>query len=135
MTHKVHYKQVGSRLVQTRNMKNFNRVNYIRDLEQQVWMDVSNDPNEMWATWKNMLINCIDKHAPPRIKRVGKKKSPWITSKLKKNMRKRDFLKKKAKQTGDPSIWQQYKCLRNSTNNEIKKVKTRYFTDNLEINQ
>ena len=82
-----------------------------------------------------MLINCIDKHAPPRTKRVGKKKSPWITSELKKNMRKRDILKKKAKQTGDPLIWQQYKGLRNSTNNEIKKVKTRYFTDNLVINK
>ena len=78
-----------------------------------------------------MRINCIDKHAPPRTKRVGKKKSPWITSELKKNMRKRDILKKKAKQTGDALIWQQYKYLRNSTNNEIKKVKTRYFTDNL----
>ena len=48
-------------------------------------------------------------------------------------MRKQDFLKKKAKQTGDPLMWQQYKLLRNSTNNEIKTAKTRYFTDNLEI--
>ena len=47
-----------------------------------------------------MLINCTDKHAPPRTKRVGKKKSPWVTSELNKNMRKRDILKKKAKQTG-----------------------------------
>ena len=50
-------------------------------------------------------------------------------------MRKREFLKKKARQTGDPLIWQQYKCLRNSTNNEIKKVKMRYFTNNIEINK
>ena len=137
MTHKVHYKQIGSHFAQIRNMKNFDREKYIRDLEQQVWTDVSlsNDPNVMWGTWKNMLINCIDKHAPPRTKRVGKKKSPWITSELKKNMRKRDILKKKAKQTGDPLIWQQYKCLRNSTNNAIKKVKTRYFSDNLAINK
>ena len=85
----------------------------IRDLKQQAWTDVnlSNDPNVMWATWKNLLINYIDKHAPPRTKRVGKKKSPWITSELKKNMRKRDILRKKAKQTGDPLIWQQYKWL------------------------
>ena len=63
----------------------------------------------MWVKWKNMLINCIDKHAPLRSKRVGKKKSPWITSQLKQKMRKRDFLKKKAKRTDDPLIWQQYK--------------------------
>ena len=136
MTQKVHYKQIGSHFAQIRNMKNFDREKYIRDLEQ-VWTDVSlsNDPNVMWATWKNMLIYCIDKHAPPRTKRVGKKKSPWITSELKKNMRKQDILKKKAKQTGDPLIWQHYKCLRNSTNYAIKKVKTRYFSDNLAINK
>jgi hypothetical protein len=47
MTHKVHYKQTGSRLVQIRSMNNFNTENYLRDLEQQAWADVnlSNDPN------------------------------------------------------------------------------------------
>jgi hypothetical protein len=38
MTHKVHYKQTGSRLVQIRSMKNFNTENYLRDLEQQAWV-------------------------------------------------------------------------------------------------
>ena len=58
-------------------MKNFNTENYLRDLEQQAWADVnlSNDPNEMWVKWKNKLIYCISK-------RVGEKKSPWITSQL-----------------------------------------------------
>jgi hypothetical protein len=66
-------------------MKNFNTENYLRDLEQQAWADVnlSNDPDEMWVKWKNMLINCIDKHAPLRSKRVWKNKSAWITSQLK----------------------------------------------------
>ena len=50
-------------------------------------------------------------------------------------MRKRDFLKKKAKQTGDPLIWQQYKHSRNSTNNEIKSAKSQYFKVNLEANK
>ena len=68
-------------------------------------------------------------------KRVGKKKSPWITSQLKQKMRKRDFLKKKARQTGDPLIWQQYKHSRNSTNNEIKSAKSQYFKVNLEANK
>ena len=50
-------------------------------------------------------------------------------------MRTRDFLKKKAKQTGDPLIWQQYKHSRNSTNNEIKSAKSQYFKVNLEANK
>ena len=46
MTDKVHYKQTGSQIVTLRNMKNFNRENYIRDLQQQTWTDVnlSKDP-------------------------------------------------------------------------------------------
>ena len=61
MTHKVHYKETGSRIVTLRNMKTFNGETYIRDLQQQAWTDVnlSNDSNEMWAKWKNMLVNCI----------------------------------------------------------------------------
>jgi hypothetical protein len=118
-------------------MKNFNTENYLRDLEQQAWADVnlSYDPVEMWVKRKNKLMNCIDKHAPLRSKRVGKNKSPWITSQLKQKMHKRDFLKKKAKQTGDPLIWQQYKHSRNSTNNEIKSAKSQNFKFNLESNK
>ena len=88
----------------------------------------------MCAKLKNMLIG-LDKHAPLRTKQVGKKKSPLITSQLKQSMRKRDSLKKKTKQTGDPLIWQQYKSSRNCTNNQIKRRKSQYFTDNLEANK
>ena len=71
-----------------------------------------------------------------RTKKVGKTKSPLITSQLKQSMRKRDSLKKKAKpQTGDPLIWQQFKSLRNCPNNQIKRGKSQYFTDNLEANK
>ena len=44
-------------------------------------------------------------------------------------------MKKKAKQTADPLIWQQYKYLQKSINNEIKKVKMQYFINNQEINK
>ena len=36
---------------------------------------------------------------------------------------------------GSINLAVQYKCLQNSTNNEIKQVKTRYFTNNLVINK
>ena len=56
-------------------MKNFNKENFLGDLERQRWSDVnlSNDANEMWAKWKNMSINCIDKRAPLRTKKLGKR--------------------------------------------------------------
>ena len=47
-------------------------------------------------------------------------------------MHRRDFLKKKAVLGGSPLAWDQYKRVRNHTNNEITNTKRKYFTDNLE---
>ena len=77
-------------------------------------------------------MQSIDKYAPLKSKRAGNKKSPWITDQLPHEMHKRNFLRKKAILGGDSLAWDQYKCARNHTNNEIKKAKRKYFTDNLE---
>ena len=63
----------------------------------------------MWLLWKGMLMAAIDKHAPLKSKRIGNKKSPWITSQLRHEMHKRDFLKKKAAMNGNPLTWDEYK--------------------------
>ena len=94
MTYKTHFVRTGSRLIKTRYLKNFNKENFLRDLEQKPWCKVIS-PNDMWATWKSLLMTCIDKHAPLRSKRAGKKKSPWITSQLLRHMHRRDYLNKK----------------------------------------
>ena len=37
------------------------------------------DADEKWNEWKNMPMTFINKHAPVKKKRVGRKTSPWIT--------------------------------------------------------
>ena len=54
------------------------------------------------------VLKTIDKHAPRRIRTVGKKKSPW----LRRLIFKRDYLTKKATTSGDPSVWHLYKQFR-----------------------
>ena len=76
-----------------------------------------NNPNEMWDFWKHLLTSVIDKHAPLRTTRVKNKWSPWITNELLREIHKRDFLKRKAASTNDPSIWKQFKDARNKANN------------------
>ena len=52
MTYKSHHERTGySRLIKTQYLKNFHGENFLRDLEQKPWCDVStnNDPNDMWA--------------------------------------------------------------------------------------
>ena len=85
--------------------------------------------------WKHLLASVIDKHAPFRTKRVKNKRSPWITNELLREIHKRDFLKKKAASTNDPSIWKQFKDARNKANNSVKKAKRKYFSENLDANK
>ena len=80
-------------------------------------------------------MSSIDKHAPLKHKRIGKKKSPWITSDLLQKMHKRDYLKKNSVQTNDQNYWRQYKVAWNETNNAIKTQKRKYFTTNLDANK
>ena len=82
-----------------------------------------------------MLMETIDKHAPCRSRRIGKKRSSWITNDLKRQMFKRDYLKKKAISSEDPQAWYEYRQSRNHVNNEIKKAKTSYFTTNLDLHK
>ena len=80
-------------------------------------------------------MSVIDKHAPFKTKRVKHKRSPWITNELLREIHKRDFLKKKAASTNDPSIWKQFKDARNKANNSVKKAKRKYFSENLDANK
>ena len=65
-------------------------------------------------------------------KRLGKKKSPWITPEVISKMRQRDSLKKKFDITKHEHIWSQYKKVRNETNNLIKQSKRSYFISNID---
>ena len=132
---KAHYTPQGPRIINTNSMKNFNREAFLNELEQKEWDTIyySQDPNEMWHIWKNMLMESIDKHAPLRSRRTRNRKSPWITNELRHQMFHRDFLKKKAISSRDPQIWYQYRQTKNYINNEIKKTKQAYYKNNLDL--
>ena len=121
MVRKAHYVRST---IKIRTLKKFSSEDFLRDLNQQPWANVyhSRCPNDMWRIWKELLMGVIDNHAPVRSRRISNKSSPWVTNELKRLMYKRDYLKKQAISSGDPSIWCQYRQARNHTNNEIKKA-------------
>ena len=91
--------------------------------------------NDMWHEWKQMFVSCMDKHAPRKLKRISKKRTPWITKGLLNKMHRRDLIKKKAISLNDHDMWEQFKCARNQANNAIKQAKKRYFSDNLKVSK
>jgi len=76
MTYKVQHERAGTIIIKTRQMKNFHKASFLRDLQEKAWSDVEtlNDPNDMCSMWKEMLMQAIDKRAPLKTKRAGKKK-------------------------------------------------------------
>ena len=51
---------------------------------------------------------------------------PWLNKNIKINMRRRDFLLKKARKTNKSEAWANYRCCRNGVSNSIRKAKASY---------
>ena len=119
------------------SFKNFNRDYFRSDIASQNWdaLDNFQDPNDMWREWKIKFLNVVDTHAPLRTKRVRLKRSPWITSELKKRMHERDIMKLKAIRSKNPQDWGEFKQLRNKVNSDIRILKESYYKQSFTENK
>ena len=89
----------------------------------------------MWREWKIKFLNVVDTHALLRTKRVRSKRSPWITSELKKRMHERDIMKLKAIRSKNPQDWGEFKRLRNKVNSDIRIVKESHYKQSFTENK
>ena len=122
--------------IATRSFKNFNSSFFIQELQSLPWGDIEflDSPDEMWDVWKQLFTSVANKHAPLKTKRVRHKVSPWLTPDLKGMIIKRNNLKKKAVRSGDLNDWNEYKRLRNKTNNKLRDTKAAYYHKEIENN-
>ena len=123
--------------IEYRSFKNFNRDYFRSDIASENWdvLDNFQDPNDMWREWKIKFLNVVDTHAPLRTKRVRSKRSPWITSELKKRMPKRDIMKLKAIRSKNPQDCDEFKRLRNKVNSDIRIAKESYYKQSFTENK
>ena len=89
----------------------------------------STSVNKAWATFRDILQRCIDKHAPLTSKKVKGRLCPWLTSDVKKEMNLRDGLLRKARRTNHENDWSSYKRQRNRVPGLVNKCKSRYNRD------
>jgi hypothetical protein len=66
---------------------------------------------------------------------VRSQKAPWLTDEIKRNINRRDFLKKKAIQSNSSAYHNAYKSLRNKINKQIIDAKRLYYTDCIDRNK
>ena len=122
------YKQENT--LEIRNMKNFDKEKFTKELPKQHWKYVyffAEDPNAMWEIWKNLFLEVLDKHAPLQHKKIRSNKVPWMTSDIKKLMNTRDNFKRKAILTNNENDWLIFKTTRNKVNIELRNAKKDYY--------
>ena len=129
---KLNWKKAPAQMKTFRNYANYGSSEFRRDLDCIDWNLNSIDGqtprvNELWDHFKTSLVSAADKHAPVIHKRVrGVDVCPWLNKNIKINMRRRDFLLKKARKTNKSEAWANYWCCRNGVSNSIRKAKASY---------
>lgn len=93
------------------------------------WSCIVNEPdiNKAVELFNNMLIQMAEKSIPNKIATIRQNEYPWINGIIRKLIRKRKRLYRKAKKTNGQLIWHEFRKPRNSVTNEIRKSKQNYF--------
>ena len=125
------YSKNQSKVNRSRDFKNYVQRNFNLDLDI-AWSNIDwdiDDPNRLWEKFKTTFNYVADVHAPNKSRRVRSQKAPWLTDEIKKNINRRDFLKKKAIQSNSSAYHNSYKSLQNKINKQIIDAKRLYYTD------
>ncbi len=93
------------------------------------------DPDQSWDQFRNIFDFVSGIHAPIKTRKVRSTYTPWLTTEIRCEMNKRDYMKKGAVKSNSKSLHQLYKAKRNEVINQIKSAKLRYCKDNIYLNK
>ena len=79
---------------------------------------------------EDLANSLLDTHAPLRHIRIRTNSLPWINTKIKEQMRLRDYYKQAVKHSSQTQ-WEMYRKTRNNVNLEIRLAKKKYFCDKI----
>ncbi|RUA05885.1 MAG: hypothetical protein DSY43_03475, partial [Gammaproteobacteria bacterium] len=122
-----------AKTIEVRNMKRFNQQHFINDLLARPWEQIvlKTDTDSMWASWKELFLDILDKHAPVQYKRKRSFNIPWLTNEVKKLIFDRDKKKRKAILTKLSTDWDDYKASRNQVNIALRQAKANYYSNKI----
>ena len=121
-----------------RKFKKFDNDSFLKELSMVNFNEIKNvtsDPNQMWLLWKNLFLNTLDMHAPISEIRIRGNNLPYITAEMRKLIRTRDYLKKKANKTGSKYLHQAFQQIRNKVKYGIRKLRSEYYRNKIEENR
>ena len=119
------------KIVKARTFKNFDRVEFSKDIRDAPWSvcSVFDDPDDCYWAWSHIFNNICQRHAPYRETKIRRQSLPWITPQIRHLMNLRYKSLQKAKSTNDERLWSEYRQLRNRITREVRLAKTKYYTE------
>ena len=90
-----------------------NNESLIEDIRSASWEADSSDINARWNQWNRVFfgVYVLDKHAPIISCQIRRNPLPWIDSHIRNLMRRRNQLRKLAKETATVEAWRNYRTL------------------------
>ena len=111
-----------------KDYKHFDCDAFLNDLGQcRVLNAVTDDLQNLWATFKCNFLQISERHAPVKQRRLKNRFNPWVSTEIVRTMYDRDHKHKLARRTGDADHWSAYRQLRNSVTSMIRIAKRNYF--------
>ena len=114
----------------TRSFRNYKANQFANDIAHIPWdtmnlIDKSVD-NRLDA-FNNLLLACLDDHAPVKTVKIRHKPNPFITEDVRDLMKVRDHLHKRARRTGTREDWEAFKELRNRVKFVLRKAEREHY--------
>ena len=85
--------------------------------------------------WKKFFLDVLNKHAPLTKIKVKGNNLPYIDSETRRLIRQRDYLKKKANQTGSKYVCQAFQQVKYKVQYRIRNLRASYYRDKIEENK
>ena len=85
-----------------------------------------------WCKLRDTILDAIDQHIPSKTVRDGKH-VPWLTSQIKRGIKKRKRLFNKAKKSGKEDDWLAFRKLRNSIRRDLDQAQNDYIRSILNL--
>ena len=127
----------------TQNSQNYTRWKYhLKDakkmsdpflLEEWNHVFVSSNINEVWYKWKDQFFSTVESFIPREDKQNfktchGRLAPPWFSNDIRRLVRAKNRLFKRAQSSGEPDHWRVYCIARNKASNAVKAAKKKHLS-------
>ena len=121
----------------TRSFKNYTADQFSSDIAQVPWetVELMDSVYDRVNAFNDLFLTRLDNHAPIKTLKLKRKSNPSITAEIKKRIRTRNKLHKRARKSGSHEDWKVFADLRREIKQSIRQAGIEYFTQQVITNK